>query len=49
MSPERYEELYNGDSDKLTIEEINSGWRFCNDCDGLLININTEPCACFHE
>lgn len=46
MTKERLKELECGDSDKLTPKEVKNGWRFCNDCDGLVININTHSCPC---
>jgi len=46
MTDERYKELQSGESDRLTSDELNEGWRFCNDCDGLLINKNTQDCPC---
>ena len=38
MTVDRYEEIQIGQSDNLTQEEVDAGWYFCNDCDGLLVN-----------
>ena len=38
MTDERYNELMSNEDLKLTPDEVNEGWFFCQDCDGLLTN-----------
>tara|TARA_R100001086_G_scaffold248826_1_gene186692 strand:- start:279 stop:443 length:165 start_codon:yes stop_codon:yes gene_type:complete len=45
MNKEREIELRTGKCDELTRQEVKDGYRFCNDCDGMLININTNFCG----
>lgn len=48
MSPERYSELEEGESE-LTSEEIAAGWHFCLEWDFMLINAcdpDGEKCDC---
>ena len=51
MSNERYDELMKSDSElKLTQEEINKGYHFCVEWDGLLIGhemMEFDFCSCF--
>lgn len=49
MEVNRYKKLQTGKEDNLTDKELKEGWRFCNDCDGLLININRHNCPCLEE
>ena len=49
ITKERYNQLMNDPSEKLTLEEIKEGWHFCNDWDGLLIHKNDQEfdvCNC---
>lgn len=46
MTPERYTEVQSGASDTLSEEEVDKGWRFCDDCDGLLMNLNDDMLCC---
>lgn len=43
MNKDRRFELDSGESDSLTKLELEQGWRWCDDCDGLLINMNEKP------
>lgn len=47
MTPERFKELMEDDDQKLTQEEILTGWHFCSDMDGLLANCNDPDGDCF--
>jgi hypothetical protein len=50
VTPERFKELEQDCSLKLTNEEINEGWHFCFDWDGMLIHKSYpefEVCTCF--
>ena len=42
MTNERYNQLMNNEDSELTQEEINQGWHFCFEFDGLLRNNNEE-------
>ena len=44
MTEERYKEIW--DSGFLTPDEVLEGYRFCDDCDGLLYNINDNNTCC---
>jgi len=44
MTSERYREIW--DSGRLTKEEVDLGYRFCDECDGLLYNINDGWTCC---
>jgi len=47
MTDKRYHELMKWDSElKLTKKEINEGWHFCLEFDGLLRNNNEEDFKC---
>lgn len=51
MNSYRYDELMLGVSN-LTVEEINKGWHFCCEWDGLLIGPDDEEitvCSCFES
>ena len=50
MDKERYKELTNEPFPPITKEEIDEGWCFCWEWDGLLINKNTDKEAevCSH-
>ena len=34
---------------KLTKDEVEQGWTFCSDCDGLLINVYYHECPCIPQ
>lgn len=38
MSQERYQQVMYNYEEKLTEEEMNNGWHFCWEYDGLLVN-----------
>lgn len=42
MTPERYKELTHKPWPKLSQKEIDEGWCFCWEWDGLLINKNVD-------
>lgn len=46
MSVDRYNDLQVGQADQLTKEEIEAGWSFCSDCDGMLFNLNDDMECC---
>ncbi len=49
MSDERYQALMLDMESKLTEEEINLGWHWCFEFDGLLVNANDpdmKKCGC---
>lgn len=49
MTEERYKNLMENQKDELTSEEIQSGWHFCNEFDGLLVGPGMgelECCQC---
>jgi hypothetical protein len=49
MAPERYKQLEQDTSLRLTPEEVADGWHFCHDFDGLLIHKEwpeAEVCTC---
>lgn len=49
VNEERYRELSHNLDLHLTMEEINDGWHFCMDWDGLLIHEDdpeAECCTC---
>lgn len=49
MTGTRYKELRNNLDLRLTQEEIDEGWHFCADWDGLLIHKDhpeSESCSC---
>lgn len=50
MSEERYKELMSSFDGELTDKEIDDGWHFCNDWDGLLIHTTHDEmqgCHCY--
>lgn len=46
MSDERYKSLMNDDSLKLTQAEIDVGWHFCVEWDGLLVGPGSHELFC---
>jgi len=49
MTKDRYKELMDSEAILLTDEEIDQGWHFCADWDGLLIGPEMEEqktCTC---
>ncbi len=52
MTDERWRELMNDESKKLTPEELAEGWHFCWDWDGLLVGPGMdelEMCHCIEN
>jgi hypothetical protein len=49
MTDQRWKLLMNNDQEKLTQAEIDAGWHFCAEWDGLLVGPDTEEmdaCTC---
>lgn len=46
MTSERYDELLNNLELSLTAEEIQEGWHFCNEFDGLLVKGDPKEPIC---
>ena len=40
---------FGDDDNALTEEEISEGWYWCNDCDGLLVNISEQHICQFPD
>ena len=52
MSECRWLELSQDTAQRLTIQEINNGWHFCDSWDGLLMHLNDpeyESCHCGYK
>lgn len=50
MTPEHYKELMHDHNSKLSLTEINEGWHWCAEWDGLLVGpgmCELLSCSCF--
>lgn len=50
MTPQRYKQLFENLKEKLTKEENDLGWHFCDEFDGLLVGPNCSEwqyCTCW--
>ncbi len=47
MTWARHSELMLDDASSLTQDEINAGWHYCSEMDGLLANSNESDGDCF--
>jgi hypothetical protein len=52
MTKERYKELNNSTQGSLTTKEVNEGWHWCDEWDGLLVGPGMSEmncCSCFED
>lgn len=52
MTKTRYNQIFNNLDEKFTPEEIQQGWHFCCEWDGLPVNPSmdeTWPCCCYAD
>lgn len=51
MTTERWQHLMSNDNENLRQDEVDEGWHFCWEFDGLLRNNNevTFQCTCFSQ
>ena len=46
MNADRFDFLMRYETARLTEEEIQDGWHFCQEYDGLLMKVGTMGCIC---
>lgn len=49
MTKERFKKLMDDQDEHLTQQELDEGWHFCNEMDGLLANSKDPDGDCFCE